>query len=83
MATMSYVSYPYVITVSGKPVTLFSPRDFEDVLRESIGEDAVQFFRQTTEGAADEIRELTEAVRDLEQAYRNLEQALETTEALL
>ena len=64
------------MAVNGKPATLFSPRDFEDVLRENIGEDAVQFFWQATEGAADEIRELTEAIRDLERA-------LETTEALL
>lgn len=73
---MDYIVFPSVMAVNGKPVTLFSPRDFEDVLRENIGEDAVQFFRQATEGAADEIKELTETVRDLEQA-------LETTEALL
>ncbi len=73
---MDYIVFPCVMAVNGKPVTLFSPRDFEDVLRENIGEDAVQFFRQATEGAADEIRELTEAIRDLERA-------LETTEALL
>ena len=73
---MDYIVFPCVMAVNGKPVTLFSPRDFEDVLRENIGEDAVQFFRQATEGAADEIRELTEDIRDLERA-------LETTEALL
>ncbi len=73
---MDYIVFPCVMAVNGKPATLFSPRDFEDVLRENIGEDAVQFFRQATEGAADEIRELTEAIRDLERA-------LETTEALL
>ena len=73
---MDYIVFPCVMAVTGKPVTLFSLRDFEDVLRENIGEDAVQFFRQATEGAADEIRELTEAIRDLERA-------LETTEALL
>ena len=73
---MDYIVFPCVMAVNGKPLTLFSPRDFEDVLRENIGEDAVQVFRQATEGAADEIRELTEAIRDLERA-------LETTEALL
>ena len=73
---MDYIVFPCVMAVNGKPATLFAPRDFEDVLRENIGEDAVQFFRQATEGAADEIRELTEAIRDLERA-------LETTEALL
>ena len=73
---MDYIVFPCVMAVNGKPATLFSPRDFEDVLRENIGEDAVQFFRQATEGAADEIRELTGAIRDLERA-------LETTEALL
>lgn len=73
---MDYIVFPCVMAVNGKPATLFSPRDFEDVLRENIGEDAVQFFRQATEGAADEIRELTEAIRDLERA-------LETTETLL
>ena len=73
---MDYIVFPCVMAVNGKPVTLFSLRDFEDVLRENIGEDAVQFFRQATEGAADEIRELTETIRDLERA-------LETTEALL
>ena len=73
---MDYIVFPCVMAVNGKPATLFSPRDCEDVLRENIGEDAVQFFRQATEGAADEIRELTEAIRDLERA-------LETTEALL
>ena len=73
---MDYIVFPCVMAVNGKPATLFSPRDFEDVLRENIGEDAVQFFRQATEGAADEIRELTEAIRDLVRA-------LETTEALL
>ena len=73
---MDYIVFPCVMAVNGKPATLFSPRDFEDVLRENIGEDAVQFFRQATEGAADEIRELTEAILDLERA-------LETTEALL
>lgn len=73
---MDYIVFPCVMAVNGKPATLFSPRDFEDVLRENIGEDAVLFFRQATEGAADEIRELTEAIRDLERA-------LETTEALL
>ena len=73
---MDYIVFPCVMAVNGKPVTLFSPRDFEDVLRENIGEDAVQFFRQATEGAADEIRELTKAIRDLERA-------LDTTEALL
>ena len=73
---MDYIEFPYVLVTMGEPLTLFSMRDFEDVLREYIGEDAVQFFRQATEGAADEIRELTEAIRDLERA-------LETTEALL
>ena len=73
---MDYIVFPCVMAVNGKPVTLFSPRDFEDVLRENIGEDAVQFFRQATEGAADEIREWAKAIR-------GLERALETTEALL
>ena len=73
---MDYIVFPCVMAVNGKPATLFSPRDFEDVLRENIGEDAVQVFRQATEGAADELREVTEAIRELGRA-------LETTEALL
>nr|DAJ07753.1 MAG TPA: hypothetical protein [Caudoviricetes sp.] len=73
---MDYIEFPYVLVTMGKPRTLFSMRDFEDVLRERIGGDAVQFFRQATEGAEAEINSLRETVRALELA-------LETTEALL
>ena len=72
---MDYIEFPYVLVANGKPRTLFSTRDYEDVLREYIGEAAVQFFRQATEGAEAEINSLRETVRALELA-------LETTEAL-
>ena len=72
---MDYIEFPYVLVAKGKPRTLFSTRDYEDVLRERIGGDAVQFFRQATEGAEAEINSLRETVRALELA-------LETTEAL-
>lgn len=73
---MDYIEFPYVLVAKGKPQTLFSARDYEDVLREYIGEDAVQFFRQATEGAEKEIEELKSIVE-------GLENELELTEAML
>lgn len=64
---MDYIEFPYVLVTMGEPLTLFSMRDFEDVLREYIGEDAVQFFRQATEGADAKIKELEDTVEYLEQ----------------
>lgn len=64
---MDYIKFPYVLVAMGEPLTLFSMRDFEDVLREYIGEYAVQFFRQTTEGADAKIKELEDTVEYLEQ----------------
>lgn len=64
---MDYIEFPYVLVAKGKPQTLFSARDYEDVLREYIGEDAVQFFRQATEGADAKIKELEDAVDYLEE----------------
>lgn len=70
---MDYIEFPYVLVANGKPRTLFSTQDYEDVLREYIGEDAVQFFRQTTEGATDEITYLRKVVMDLELALKATE----------
>lgn len=70
---MDYIEFPYVLVTMGKPRTLFSMRDFEDVLRERIGGDAVQFFRQATEGATDEITYLRKVVMDLELALKATE----------
>lgn len=67
---MDYIKFPYVLVANGRPRTLFSVRDYEDVLREYIGEDAVQFFRQATEGATDEITYLRKVVMDLEPALK-------------
>lgn len=76
MVVIDSIEFPYVLVAKGKPRTLFSTRDYEDVLREYIGEDAVQFFRQATEGADAKIKELEDAVEDLQNA-------LEITEAML
>lgn len=65
---MDYIEYPYVLVAKGKPQTLFSAKDYEDILREYIGEDAVQFFRQSTEGAEDKIKDLENALDDCEAA---------------
>lgn len=70
---MDYIEFPYVLVANGKPRTLFSARDYEDVLREYIGEDAVQFFRQATEGADAKIKELEDAVAYLEQSVEEAE----------
>lgn len=70
---MDYIEFPYVLVTMGKPRTLFSMRDFEDVLRERIGEDAVQFFRQATEGADAKIKELEDTVEYLEQQVEEYE----------
>lgn len=70
------MTYPCVVTVYGKPRTLFSMRDYEDVLREYIGEDAVQFFRQATEGADAKIKELEDTVEYLEQRVEEDELSL-------
>lgn len=72
---MDYIEFPYVLVANGKPRTLFSARDYEDVLREYIGEDAVQFFRQATEGAYAKIKDLEDAVAYLEEE-RSLREAL-------
>lgn len=73
---MDYIEFPYVLVTMGKPRTLFSMRDFEDVLREGIGEDAVQFFRQATEGADAKIKELEDTVEYLEQQVEEDELSL-------
>lgn len=73
---MDYIEFPYVLVTMGEPLTLFSMRDFEDVLREYIGEDAVQFFRQTTEGADAKIKELEDTVEYLEQQVEEDELSL-------
>lgn len=73
---MDYIEFPYVLVTVGKPRTLFSMRDFEDVLREYIGEDAVQFFRQATEGADAKIKELEDTVEYLEQQVEEDELSL-------
>lgn len=73
---MDYIEFPYVLVVKGEPWTLFSMRDFEDVLREYIGEDAVQFFRQATEGADAKIKELEDTVEYLEQQVEEDELSL-------
>ena len=70
---MDYIEFPYVLVTMGKPQTLFSMRDFEDVLRERIGEDAVQLFRQATEGADAKIKELEDTVEYLEQQVEEYE----------
>lgn len=70
---MDYIEFPYVLVTMGEPLTLFSMRDFEDVLREYIGEDAVQFFRQATEGADAKIKELEDTVEYLEQQVEEYE----------
>ena len=48
------MTYPYVVTVNGKPETLFSDRDFENVIREHMGDDAARFFNALMEAADDE-----------------------------
>ena len=73
---MDYIEFPYVLVTMGKPRTLFSMRDFEDVLRERIGEDAVQFFRQATEGADAKIKDLEDTVEYLEQQVEEDELSL-------
>ena len=73
---MDYIEFPYVLVTMGEPQTLFSMRDFEDVLREYIGEDAVQFFRQATEGADAKIKELEDTVEYLEQQVEEDELSL-------
>lgn len=73
---MDYIEFPYALVTMGKPRTLFSMRDFEDVLRERIGEDAVQFFRQATEGADAKIKELEDTVEYLEQQVEEDELSL-------
>lgn len=73
---MDYIEFPYVLVTMGEPLTLFSMRDFEDVLREYIGEDAVQFFRQATEGADAKIKELEDTVEYLEQQVEEDELSL-------
>lgn len=73
MDVIDYIEFPYVLVAKGKPRTLFSTRDYEDVLREYIGEDAVQFFRQATEGADAKIKELEDAVEYLEQSVEEAE----------
>ena len=73
---MDYIEFPYVLVTMGKQRTLFSMRDFEDVLRERIGEDAVQFFRQATEGADAKIKELEDTVEYLEQQVEEDELSL-------
>lgn len=73
---MDYIEFPYVLVTMGEPLTLFSMRDFEDVLREYIGEDAVQFFRQETEGADAKIKELEDTVEYLEQQVEEDELSL-------
>lgn len=64
---MDYIEFPYVLVANGKPRTLFSTQDYEDVLREYIGEDAVRFFRQATEGADPKIKELEYTIDYLEE----------------
>lgn len=73
---MDYIEFPYVLVAKGRPRTLFSARDYEDVLREYIGEDAVQFFRQATEGADAKIKELEDTVEYLEQQAEEAELSL-------
>lgn len=73
---MDYIEFPYVLVTMGEPLTLFSMRDFEDVLREYIGEDAVQFFRQATEGADAKIKELEDTVEYLEKQVEEDELSL-------
>ena len=75
MDVIDYIEFPYVLVATGKPRTLFSVRDYEDVLREYIGEDAVQFFCQATDGAYTKIKELEDAVAYLEEE-RSLREAL-------
>ena len=74
---MDYIEFPYVLMAKGKPQTLFSVRDYEDVLREYIGEDAVQFFRQATEGADAKIKELEDTVEYLKQRVEEDELSLQ------
>lgn len=73
---MDYIEFPYVLVTMGEPLTLFSMRDFEDVLREYIGEDAVQFFRQATEGADAKIKDLEDTVEYLAQLVEEDELSL-------
>lgn len=70
---MDYIEFPYILVTMGEPLTLFSMRDFEDVLREYIGEDAVQFFWQATDGADAKIKELEDTVEYLEQQVEEYE----------
>ena len=73
---MDYIEFPYVLVTMGEPLTLFSMRDCEDVLREYIGEDAVQFFRQATEGADAKVKEIEDTVEYLEQQVEEDELSL-------
>ena len=47
------IEYPYVIVTKERPETLFSVKDFEYLLEQMIGPDAVQFFRLMTEISTD------------------------------
>lgn len=71
------MEYPYVITVNGKPETLFEPQDFEFILAKNLGHDAVVYFRAMTEGKEEYIAQLERENADLEDRVQELEEEYE------
>lgn len=59
---------PTVITVNDKPETLFSPRDFQELVDKHMGFDAMRYFR----GLMDELEELRDENADLEKEVEEL-----------
>lgn len=67
------MEYPYVITVNGKPETLFEPQDFEFILAKNLGHDAVVYFRAMTEDKDETIAQLERENAKLEDRVEKLD----------
>ena len=70
------MTYPCVVTVNGKPETLFRQRDFELLLREHMGDDAERFFDALMAEKDAEIEEKDEELRSVQRDLNGMEEEL-------
>ena len=70
------MTYPYVVTVNGKPETLFRQRDFELLLNEHMGDDAERFFDALMAEKDAEIEEKDEELRSVQRGLKDMKEEL-------
>lgn len=71
------MKYPRMIAVAdGGRVVLFSIGDFEDLVREQMGDDAARFFWEVTDDKDEQIQDLNDELDALAEEVEELKSRL-------